>query len=565
MRAVGGAYREAWASVTGNRDLRLAQTSSVSAWTGEFLFLTAMTVYAFETDGAAGVGLIGFLRVLPATIALPWLGAVADRVSRRRLLVVTCAARAATAAGAGVAAAAGVPLLVYVLLTVSTVCHAAYRPVLGALFPALCTTPDELAGVNAVRAILDGAAALVGPLAAAALLAGSGAAAAFGAVAALAAVAGVLAAGLRAEAPRRAAAAPAGRPGVLADVADGLRELRRRPRAADVLLLGGVQCVVRGALTVLAVVVAVDVTDLGGPGVGLLWAAFGVGGLVAAMASIGAAGSARLGTLFGAGIALWGLPLVLVGLLTGSWVAVAAFLVVGAANALVDVTGFTLLQRLVPDETLARVLALTEAVFSLALALGSLAVPLLVSWLGGAGALVVTGCLLPLAVAARWAGLRETDADIGVRRDRIALLRRVGVLRLLPVPAVEGLARRVRRVPVPADADVFREGDPGDDFYVVESGSVAVVADGREVRRLGPGEAFGEIALLRSVPRTATVRALEDSELAALSGPDFVAAVTGSSAPSSTADRLVSGYLADDLQRRAARTDPGATPGAPAP
>ena len=546
-----GAYREAWASVARNRNLRFAQLSSLSAWTGEFLFLTAMTVYAFDTHGAVGVGVIGFLRVLPATAALPWLGALADRIDRRRLLVVTCALRAATAAGAGVAAAAGQPTAVYALLTASTVCHAAYRPVLGALFPILCTSPDELAGVNAVRSILDGAAALIGPLAAAALLAGSDAAAAFAAVAVLAAAAGALVAVLRYEAPRRAVGERAERSGVLADVTDGFRELRRRPRAADVILLGGVQCLVRGALTVLAVVVAVDVTDLGRPGVGLLWAAFGVGGLVAAMASIGAAGSARLGTLFGAGIALWGLPLVLIGLLTGSYVAVGAFLVVGAANALVDVTGFTLLQRLVPNETLARVLALTEAVFSLSLALGSLAVPVLVAWLGGTGALVATGCLLPVAVAARWAGLRAIDADIEVRKDRIVLLRRVGMLRLLPVPSIEGLSQRLRRVPVPAGADVFREGDPGDDFYVVGSGSVAVVHAGQQVRLLGPGDAFGEIALLRAVPRTATVRAVEDTELAALSGPDFVAAVTGFSVTSSTAERLVSGYLAEDRQRRA--------------
>jgi hypothetical protein len=232
---------------------------------------------------------------------------------------------------------------------------------------------------------------------------------------------------------------------VVADVVDGFRELRRRRRAAEVIVLGGVQCVVRGALTVLAVVVAVDVTGLGRPGVGVLWAAFGFGGLVAALASISAAGSARLGTLFGAGIALWGVPLVVVGLLTGSYAAVAAFLVVGAANALVDVTGFTLLQRLVPDQTLARVLAVTEAVFSLAVALGSLAVPLLVSGLGDTGALVATGAVLPVAVAARWAALRAIDADIGMRKDRIVLLRRVRMLSLLPVAAIEGLALRLLR------------------------------------------------------------------------------------------------------------------------
>ena len=559
---MGGSYREAWASVTGNRNLRLAQLSSLSAWTGEFLFLSAVTVYAFDQDGAAGVGLVGFLRVLPATVALPWLGALADRVSRRLLLVVACALRAVTAAGAAVAA--DQPAAVYTLLTLSTVCHAAYRPVLAALFPTLCTTPDELTGVNAVRAILDGAAALVGPLAAAALLAAYDPAVSFAAVALLAGAAGVLAAGLRYESPRPAAAdGPAGRLGVVADVVEGLRELRRRRRALEVIVLGGAQCLVRGALTVLAVVVAVEVTDLGRPGVGILWAAFGVGGFAAAMASIGAAGSARLGTLFGVGVALWGAPIVLVGVLTDSPVAVGAFVVIGAANALVDVTGFTLLQRLVPDRTLARVLALTEAVFSLAVALGSLAVPFVLSALGDTWTLVVTGGILPVAVLARWAGLRAIDADIGVRKDRIVLLRRVGMFRLLPVPAIEGLAQRLGRRGVPALTDVFAKGDPGDGFYVIESGRVAVLDDGREIRRMGPGEAFGEIALLRSVPRTATVRAVEDTELGTLSGPDFLAAVTGSSAPSSAAEAVVSDYLSHDEQRHTdpQRPDPDGAPG----
>jgi MFS family permease len=550
--------------VTRNRNLRLAQLSSVSAWTGEFLFLTAMTVYAFDSDGAVGVGVIGFLRVLPATVALPWLGALADRISRRQLLVVTCALRAVTAAGAGAAAAADQPVVVYTLLTVSTVCHAAYRPVLAALFPTLCSTPEELAGVNAVRAILDGLAALVGPLAAAVLIAAFNAAAAFAAVALLAGVAGVLAGRLRYESVRPVAAdSPAERVSVVADVIDGFRELRRHRRAAEVILLGGVQCVVRGALTVLAVVVAVDVTDLGRPGVGVLWAAFGVGGFVAALASIGAAGSARLGTLFGAGIAMWGVPLVLMGLLTSSYVAVGAFVVVGAANALVDVTGFTLLQRLVPDQTLARVLAVTEAVFSLALAFGSLTIPFLISAMGDTGAILVTGCILPLAVAARWAGLRGIDADIAVRKDRIVLLRRVRMLRPLPVPAIEGLALRLRRSRVAAQSDVFRQGDSGDKFYIIESGRVAVIDDGHEIRQLGAGDAFGEIALLRAGPRTATVRALEETELATLSGPQFVSAITGFSATFSTAEQLVSGYLSEDRHRHAGRlrADPDSGPG----
>ena len=245
----------------------------------------------------------------------------------------------------------------------------------------------------------------------------------------------------------------------------------------------------------------------------------------------------------------WGVPLILIGLGTSSYVAVGAFVIVGAANALVDVTGFTLLQRLIPDQALGRVLALTEAVFSLALALGSLAIPLVISALGDAGALIVTGCILPVAVAGCWAGLRAIDADIGVRTDRIALLRRVRMLRPLPVPVIESLAMHLRSFRVAARTDVFRRGEVGDAFYVVESGRVAVIVDGQEVRQLGLGDAFGEIALLRAVPRTATVRALEDTELAALSGPEFVAAITGFSATFSVAEQLVSGYLTEDLHR----------------
>ena len=109
------------------------------------------------------------------------------------------------------------------------------------------------------------------------------------------------------------------------------------------------------------------------------------------------------------------------------------------------------------------------------------------------------------------------------------------------------------------------ERGPGDEFYIIESGRVAVLDDGQEIRRLGPGDAFGEIALLRAVPRTATVRTVEDTELATLSGPQFVAAVTGFSATSSSAEQVVSGYLTEDLHRHARHPQPDADGGPAAP
>jgi MFS family permease len=547
---VAGTYREALMSVMRNRNLRTAQLSSFAAWSGEFLFITTTTVYAFEQNGAAGAALIGFLRVLPAAIALPLVGALADRISRRSLLIGVTSARTLTAGGAAIAAAADQPVVVYVLVTLSTISHAAYRPTLGAMLPSLCTSPEELAGSNAVRSVLDGLAGLIGPLVAAFLLAAFSPPAAFVAVAVLSVSSLLLVGALQYDPPP--VAEPVRRsPGVLADIGDGLRELRRSPHGSIVIALGILQSLVRGALTVFAVIVAVNLTGMGKAGVGVLWAAFGVGGLVAALASLGAAGSKRLGTVFGVGIATWGLPLILCGVATHSFAVVAAFTVIGAANALVDVSGFTLLQRVTPDRMLARVLTLAEAVFALATALGSLVVPPIDAALGHADALIVIGCLLPSAVVVSYPLLRAMDRHIGASTERIALLRRVGMLRLLPVPAIESLAAGVTMLHVPAGVDVIRKGDIGDNFYVIESGRMILLDGGHEFGELGPGDSFGEIALLRRVLRTITVRAAQDADLAVVSGPRFVAAVNGFSATASTAEEIVGQHLLGDQRRHA--------------
>lgn len=557
-----GAYGEALTAVRRNRELRIAQLSSFAAWTGEFLFITTTTVYAFEQNGAAGAGLISFLRVLPAAIALPVVGALADRMSRRTLLIGTTLARALTAAAAAVAAGAGQTVLGYTLVTLSTISHAAYRPTLGAMLPSMCTAPTELTGSNAIRSVLDGLAALVGPLIAAGLLAAFSPAAGFTAVAGLSAASCLFAIALRPEPTATATATTDDvlpRRGVLSQIGAGLRELRHNADGRAVIGLGLLQCMVRGALTVFAVIVAVDLTDMGKPGVGVLWAAFGVGGLIAAVASMGAAGSSRLGTIFGIGIGMWGVPVVVCGLVTHSWIAVAAFTVIGAANALVDVSGFTLLQRVVPDRMLARVLTLTEAVFALAMAIGSLLVPPLDSTLGHHGALIATGCVLPAGVVLGYIQLRDMDRHIQVSTDRIALLRRVGMLRLLPVPAIESLANGVARMHVPAGTDVIREGDLADNFYVIEAGRMSLVDRGRDFHELGPGDSFGEIALLRAIPRTVTVRATDDADLVVVTGSRFVAAVNGLSATASAAEQVISRRLSENEQRRRGSSSQQAT------
>ena len=78
---------------------------------------------------------------------------------------------------------------------------------------------------------------------------------------------------------------------------------------------------------------------------------------------------------------------------------------------------------------------------------------------------------------------------------------------------------------------------------MVDKGEVEILVEAEPPRREGEGTYFGEIALLRDVPRTATVRAATDSDLFALDRDDFLPAVTGHAGSAQAADVVVSTRL----------------------
>jgi MFS family permease len=200
---------------------------------------------------------------------------------------------------------------------------------------------------------------------------------------------------------------------------------------------------------------------------------------------------------------------------------------VGFGNALVDLGLFTLMARLAPDDVLARVFGLQESLVSLTVGLGAFVTALLVDLTSVRAALVIVGLLCPVLVPVAWRRLRHLDRHIGELDKEIGLLHGVPMLQPLPLPAIEQLARGLEPVHVPAGKAVFRQGDPADRFYVIEMGAAEVVGDGRLVTTLGPGDGFGEIGLLRRVPRTATVRAATNLELQGLTCQHFLPVVTG--------------------------------------
>ena len=372
--------------------------------------------------------------------------------------------------------------------------------------------------------MLDSATTLVGPLLAAVLLEVADVDVVF----AVAAAASLWSAGLLLrlsyDAPPRPSAM---RPHLGREVLEGLAAVVSNRDLALVLGLAAAQSFTRGALTVFSVLVPIELLGRGESGVGTLMTAVGVGAVCGSLAASLLVGTRRLGAWFALGVMLWGLPLALVGLVPQAAAVLFFMAMIGVGNALIDVAGFTLLGRMAPDEVLARVFGVLESMVAISIGIGAVTAAAAVHAWGLRPGLVAVGLVCPVLAAASWRRLRALDRTVGVHDADVRLLQQVPMLRTLPLPSVEQLARGLVPWDVPAGSAVFEQGDLGDRYYVVESGEVEVIGDGQVVATLGPGDGFGEIALLRRTRRTATVVARTDIRLRGLGSDHFLAVVMG--------------------------------------
>ncbi len=540
MRESLSAFRRVFSN-PGLRRIQLAWVgSNVAAWA----YTVVIAVYAFQQDGAYAVGLVALVRFVAAGIASPLTGVVGDRLPRARVMLGTDLIRIVLFLAIAALVAAGAPsLLVYAISVVGTVVGTAFRPAQAALIPSLARTPEELTASNVAASTTESIGIFVGPALGGILVAAAGVEIAMVVVAALLAWSAVMVALIREPARERKEGAEA--EGLLREAFGGFRVLASDRKLTLLAGLFAAQTFVDGALGVLIVVIAFDLVPVESPEswVGFLNSAAGVGGLVGALVAAGMVARGRLATNFGAGLVLWGAPLALVGWFVDPWVALAALALTGVANTIVDVMGDTLLQRAVPDDVLARAFGAVEGLMLAAVALGSIAAPFLLDVLGERAALVVIGAVLPAAALLSWPALVRIDASAAVPARELELLRGQALFAPLDPSTLEYLASRVEPVAVAAGETVFRQGEPGDRYYLVEAGRVSVTVDGAAAPELGPGDAFGEIALLRDVPRTATVAALEDTRLLALEREHFLAAVTGHPDSTAAADEVVGARL----------------------
>lgn len=527
--------------------MRRLQVASASWSAADAAYLVGLYVFMYAVGGAGSVAIVAIVRTVPSIVLAPSVAALASRYPADAAMRTTLVVRLViVSALAWVVATDGALWVAYALAVIDSVATTLLRALRAAMLPAVSRSPGELVAGNVAMTTGDAIATMVGPALAAIALLGGDPTATFVPTLVLFGIALVVVWGLRVS--RRDIVRRRG-PAATTAAADrgpsAARWLATSP-ARSVIAAFTVQRFLRGALTVLLVAAALDLLGMGQPGVGVLTAAIGVGGLAGGAVALSATGSRRLVPWFVAGIVLWAMGIGQIGVIPLPVVAILGLAVAGVGKVLVDVAGYTLLQRTVPNALRTRVLGIQEGFAGAALAGGSLAASWLIGPLGIGAATILLAAIPLVSVALLWRPLRRVDDASVIREADLRLLRSNPLFEPLSMATLEEVAAALGRRSVAAGDPIVHQGHPGDHYFGIESGEAQVILDGQPADRLEAGDWFGEIALLRNVPRTATVVALTDVTAATLERSRFLDAVTGDPVSSAAAERLIQQRLASD-------------------
>jgi hypothetical protein len=551
LRSLARSLRDALAN-DGIRRIETFWTLGTAADAG---LLVVLLIEVYGRDGVVAAGVLGAVRMIPGVMSGMLSGTVLARFRAERVLFALGLVRALAALACAIdIAVGGSTILLFVLAAVSAAAAAPARPVSATLMPAVARSPHELVAANMAWTTGEGLGAMLGPFAVG-LFVAAGHAELGAAATAIALLIGAAFIGrLRLEHAADATGS-AGAAGRGLRLLEGFRTMRRRPVIGWALLSVFGQILTRGLLIPLTVVAAIELLAMGEPGVGLLNAALGLGGLVGAVFAVSLTRTDRLIRSGVVATAWWGAPIAIIGVLPFPAVALMAMVVIGVANAVFDIAFFTLIQRGSTNDERAPVFALLEGIVGAGLVVGSLLAPVLLAAFGTRGALAVSGAILPIVAMIVYSRIGRRDDVAVVDEGRLQLLRSVPVFQELPLTAFERLASALEPVEFEAGDTIMREGDLGDRFVVIDAGEVEVTADGKPMTRLGPGAGVGEIALLRRSARTATVTALTPVRGYGIACHAFVAAVSGPAAAAVT-ERIAEANLRRG--RAAATSEPAA-------
>lgn len=494
----------------------------------------AVIVFAYSRGGPTGAGLVAAAQLVPAALCAPLFAAAADRFSPARVLVLGYLGQVLGCGTMATAIATGAPsLLVYTGAVFASTFVAATRPAQTAMLPALSQSVAGLTAANVAVSWLESAAIVLAGALVGAALATVGMAWPFAVAACLLLAAAVAVSGV--DVP--AVSSRDDLTGVWRDVRQAARAVRANRAAAVLSGLLAVEFVVVGALDVLFVVLAVGILDAGSAWTGYLNAAYGVGGVLSG-ALVTVLLSRRLGPVIACASLALGAGLAATVISPRLATVALLLVVVGGGRAIFDVAARSLLQRVVAAHLVARVFGFAEAIAMAALAVGSLLTPALVVLVGRRGAVLGVALLIPTAVLLVRRRVARLDEEAVIPVVEISLLRAVPLFRDLPAPALERIAHALVREEVAPGSVVIQEGAPGQDFIVLADGVVEVTHGERVLRVLHRGDGAGEIALVRDLPRTATVTATTPVVLYRLPRLLFLSAVNAHVPTQRRADRI---------------------------
>ena len=538
----------------------------LSAWllfnAAEWAIWVAILVYAYGASGPASVGLVAVAQLVPAALAAPLTARLSERMVPERALTLAYLAIGLAMAATGAAMAGGLsPLLIYALAAIVVAAYTSVRPIQTSILPALVGRAEQLTAANALSTILEGTGVLVGPLLCGVII-GFASPSAVYVVAGLATLGAALLIGgarVRRDAWVRTATVPtptptpppsptpaSPSPTPASPVAQGLRAVTaERSRMLAIVLLA-TRFGAAAAMDVLLVLAAIELLDMGGPGAGYLAAAIGLGWVLGGATTLVIVGRPRLTPLAVVGALIWGIPIVGVALVVQPLPALVLLVGAGVGLAVVDVAVRTVLQRLVTTTQLASVFGIAEGASMAGAAVGALMAGVLVAVVGLTAAIMVAGVLLPMVAVAVLRTVSRGEASVPIPFREIALLRQIPLFAPVPAPALEAAAAALVPVTMSAGTVVIRQGEVGDRFWLVDTGEVDVDQDGSVIARLGPGASFGELALIRDIPRTASVVAVTDVALFALDREAFLLTVTASPRAAYEASAVAARHLEHD-------------------
>jgi MFS family permease len=512
---------------------------------GEAAVWLATIVYAFERGGVSEAGGVAVIGLVFAMVVAPFAAFAGDRFRSDRALAAGFGLQFLTTAATATAIWVDAPLFAYAGAILASGAYSLTRPVIGSVLPSITSRPEELVRANVVIGVVDDIGGAAGPLIAAALFAWADIGAAFMVFAGVAALGMLLTWDLGLAHTADGALAGMRRRELADQVVGGLRALRVDATLRAVVAAMAVGALALGVLDVLGVVFADVRLDAGGGAVaGLLAAAVGMGSIVGSLVAGRLVGRDVLRRPFLMSVAALGVPIVVLAALNQLVPAMLAFALVGVGRSLLVVTGAVALQRLAPSNLLVRIFGVYEGLTMLAMAVGALTVPLLVGWLGVGWAAGVSGAaVFVVALAAVTSVVRRLGDVPHPDPEVVERLLADPLFAPLDVLAIAALTANACEEVLPEGAVAVREGDAGDRYFLVVDGELEVSVAGQVTDHLTAGASFGEIALVRDLPRQATVTALTGVELLTIDRAAFLEAVTGHPQSRTTADQVVDRHL----------------------